>query len=603
MRGDHYGVRVVAWHVAHLLHGLHNKVASFDGLLTEGRENAVWDDLVVGRGPRTDWWQVKRQLTPLASDDLKEIVVNAQTIQANGRDNNFRIAFRELKSVHFPQPKTGKRTASKYLELSHLQQLCADAAAPGMQANALVADTSVPYKDWWPELSGWLGTSDPDALQKIVRRFEIIQLGDEAQLKFQATNWLTPFFEYPESVFADLVQFFTDYPDGRIKVTPGLLMSGILAAHPPRTGSSIWFELGLSGNGLRWEIRSVRPLREIARQSWVENCAVELTYTSPPERRDEVTSQLTRLALHSNITTSVHAASTTEWSAHASRSCFETLGTDQSALCSITGIAHSAGHLPPLETLLPKELADRLAGEMNELLWSSLAKAVVKRATALPIESQLRTSILTRWDQWIDTFAKDDPLRYAFLVRLVATQAELMQPEFDAQARTGPTIVANAADACLLAAAVAEAFHPGSIPVSPGIHGTSGNLFLGGISAHLTAVSHAFDSHAHTVCSVSSRPYAALSVEPNIVLLGGVAQDATILRQFWEDDASVFSDPGTASTLEKSGMLPLIPYSDAFRRALQAGLPSLQKHIGGVLGPVVDHEYSALKAAIAGATT
>lgn len=84
---------------------------------------------------------------------------------------------------------------------------------------------------------------------------------------------------------------------------------------------------------------------------------------------------------------------------------------------------------------------------------------------------------------------------------------------------------------------------------------------------------------------------------------GRVSQDASILQQFWADDASQYSDPGPATALDKTGTLPLIPLSDALKRALRGGRSSVQKHLGEVLASVVDDEYSTLKAAIAGATS
>jgi hypothetical protein len=228
---------------------------------------------------------------------------------------------------------------------------------------------------------------------------------------------------------------------------------------------------------------------------------------------------------------------------------------------------------------------------MNDLFWAALMDALVKRANGLAIQPQLHTALLQRWATWTAIFKQDPMLRFRFTTRLVATEVELNQPEFDPQARCGLSIVSNAVDACLLAVAVAEVFHHGGVDVTPGISGGSGNLVVGGIAAHLTAVSRALDTRDRSVCTLSSNPYPALSAEPSIVLLGGVSEDAT-----------TFSDPGTTTALDKSGALPLIPLSASFKRALQGGLSALQKHLRDVFEPVVDDEYSAIKAAIKGAT-
>jgi hypothetical protein len=139
MRGDRYGIRVVAWRVAELLHDLHNRTASFDGVSSEALDNPVWDDLVIAQGTRRTRWQVKRQMTPMGASELEPIVSGAQGILAaapNGSENVFHIALRELVPVHFPQAKNPKRPATD-LQLSHLQQLCTDAAVPGMQSKNL----------------------------------------------------------------------------------------------------------------------------------------------------------------------------------------------------------------------------------------------------------------------------------------------------------------------------------------------------------------------------------------------------------------------------------------------------------------------------------
>lgn len=607
MRGDRYGIHVVAWHAARLLHDLHSRKSSFDGMWTEARDSPVWDDLVVSHGDDTTSWQVKRQMTPLADEELKTIIVGAQAIlaqESHGSRNNFKIAFRELKSVHFPQPK-GSRGGTKDLELSDLQQLCVDADMPGMQASALVKDTSVPYKHWWPVLESWIGTSDPTLLQDVVRRVQIIQLGDEASLEDQAVNSLTPFYEHPEQVLTSLVQFFTDYPDGRVKVTPQVLAQHVLAPHRPRIGSAIWFDLGLSDTGTRWELRSPRLLNGIARHTWVETSAVDLTLLSPPARHDEVTSQLTRLLLHSNPTTIVRASANTQWAAHATQSCFGTLGTDHSAVRNIATATQDVHHYSPIETFLPRELADRLSTEMNDLVWSSLTATLVTRANELSIEASLRGLLLNRWDTWHSRLKNDLNLRIEFISRLAATEAELTHPQFERLARSGQQLISNAADACLLAVAVAEAFHPGGIDVVPELAGSSGNLALGGIPAHLIAVSYALDRRANNACSLSSTPYFALSVESSILVLGGVSQEPETLRRFWENDATLFTDlDGITTTLDKQGiLLPLITFSESLKRSFRGGLQPLQKHIRDVLAPIVDDEYLALKIAIAGVTT
>src|SRR4051812_27779103 len=97
MRGDRYGIRVVVWQVATLLHELHARTASFDSIRSEDLENKIWDDLVIERGSATTRWQVKRQTTPIAFDHIKEILVGAQKLLAGGQpgpSSRFHIAFR-----------------------------------------------------------------------------------------------------------------------------------------------------------------------------------------------------------------------------------------------------------------------------------------------------------------------------------------------------------------------------------------------------------------------------------------------------------------------------------------------------------------------------
>ena len=600
MRGDRYGLYLVARTAAELIARVHARQPSIDALWVEALGNPEWDDLVSNSADVIDHWQAKDQVTPLSEPAVSTVLRSAyslhETAQANGQARHFTFGLRSL--VQVAQP--GKVP----LELLHLQELCKQARQPGMDAQAFVTSKTRVYDKWWPFIKAATGTQNAAHLHTFVRCFFVEELGDDTRLRNEGAGHLRPFFSDPEALFDSLVAFFFKYPDGRVKVTYRVLMEEVLLSAVPAPGAAAWAEFRLNDVGTRWELRGTLPIPALTHRTWASTDALELGFASEPAK-DQVTAQLTRLALHRASNTRVSADQLAAWSHQLGEACCGTLGhAHDSFPTTLYQSSPTTRLIPPIASLEAATLATLLRSQMDALVWAELAASMQRALRGTHIETCLLADMQSVWTTWHAAFDGNADLRHNFMSGMVATAAERRRNRFDPLARLGTKSIASLTQGTIMALALCSAFKVGGVTVEPLQTQAFFNMAIGAFPAHLITTELATDIRTGELTGISRHPFVCLSTENTTILLARVVQEASVVYRFWRLDSAKFSQAEDgAQPFDKLGPpFPMVTASDSFFRALEEGVAALRKHLCEVLRLITDEQFESLANAVHEAT-
>lgn len=597
MECDRYGLLKAAELAAYMIARYECAEPCALEMRVEVRNKPSWDDIYVRHHDRHERWQVKRQLEPLKKSKLEELIKNAikEISESTGAPDAS-----EAITLHFGFARflpIGP-TKSPHFDWEQFKNLCAKASHPGVVPEDF-AQTWCARPEYKFVAQCHIDAT-PGAIVAILKRFHIEELGLEGDLRKRAANHLRDVFTNPEDVVGRIHDWFCQHPDGIIKIDVNLLYQQVVETTAKRMlGKSQWIYLRREPGTSQWNCEGPLPLSAVVETILKRKAPVSVRVHAEPHKGDLASRSLARLFLHYSTPCLTSVSTQWKWQTFAECLCGGTLGMTDAWTAPVLSDLDERHAYPPREVFTEDDIAKRLHGRMDELLWDKYIEAVQQNLKDREIESDLRQQMQALWAAWLPKL-NATPRRAAFLESMLATVEEGRRDGFDVRLRNGPSACDELARATTNVLAIAAAFEAAGRPTIPKPINSEQTMSLGEFPAHvlaLTCASHPKTRRPYRFCG---DPEATLADERGITILATVEADPKAFHSYAAAARSPFHvvDAPSPPYNHQDPPCPVLTAGLDFSAAIKKGLPALRQHLRAVFHGIADPRFNALAAAL-----
>ncbi|CNC62585.1 ABC-three component system protein [Yersinia similis] len=421
-----------------------------------------WDDVVIDNSPDSfEHLQIKRQTTDFCTKNpdktiqlaKKAKVGSPKTVPANSvLDSAFASLARHAGLGTFDSPPNrqfqltlvGAHLKIKdELTVNHLDELCKLCRQDGLDLNELANRQDGPTKRAYLWLTTWCGFKDWSQIRDILRRVQIICVGNDATLRERSIESLGRHFSDPGRTLDRLITYIT----AETSDVSALGCHAVIRELKDelRSDTETWAQYLLNEEsqptGKSWSLAGTHDLGSVAPRSakgvvehmWNSmpgnrKLRIYAPYTAPIGANLTLPTAILRMALHlPNGSQSLMLGEST-WRTSVGHEIGHTLGCAESDLSNLPWLenperlACAPAHEFKTQSLARAE-ADALAGAMDDQVWQRLIQGVSEKLTAI-VDSALADAMETIWLEWLDGFAKNLENRRKFLDQLLYPETE-----------------------------------------------------------------------------------------------------------------------------------------------------------------------------------
>lgn len=472
------------------------------------------------------------------------------------------------------------------LTVNHLDELCILCRQDGLDLDDLANRQDEPTKRAYLWLTTWCGFKDWSQIRDVLRRVQIICVGNDATLEERSIDSLGRYFSNPRRTLERLITYIT-------AETSDVSALGCHAVvrelkDELRPDIETWAQYLLSdeslSNGKSWSLAGTHDLDSIAPRSakgvvehmWSNmpgnrKLRIYGPYTIPIGATLALPTAILRMALHlPNGSQSLMLGEST-WRSSVSHEIGHTLGCAESDLSNLPWL-ENPGRLACAQThefntqSLARAEADALASAMDDLVWQRLIEGVSEKLTAIA-DSALADAMEMVWLEWLEGFAKNPESRRKFLDQLLYPETEGKNAKYALRLgpRTLDLLVTAVETLLLVAVGVGESGSDWASFPNCGQVLSIALKYWSGPSGSAPEVRELSDDPLMTVIGPSPTP---------IVILSGVSTSPSeLLKIGMADDAEM----ATNMAAERQPHL-LVTRSGAFNHLRRGSLASVRQH-------------------------
>ncbi|WP_447870447.1 ABC-three component system protein [Serratia fonticola] len=566
-----------------------------------------WDDVVILHSPDSyEHLQIKRQTTDFCTknpDKTKQSVKKTKdgspkTEPANSViDSAFASlarhaslgTFDSTPNRQFQLTLVGAHLQIKNeLTINHLDELCKLCRQDGLDLNELANRQDGPTKRAYLWLTTWCEFKDWSQIKDILRRVQIICVGNDATLIERSMDALGRHFGDPGRTLDRLITYIT-------AETSDVSALGCHAVvrelkDELRSDTETWAQYLLNDEclptGKSWSLAGTHDLGSIAPRSakgvvehmWssmpgIRKLRIYAPYTAPIGATLTLPTAILRMALHlPNGSQSLMLGEST-WRSSVGLEIGHTLGCAESDLSNLPWLenpgrlACAQAHEFKTQGVARAE-ADALASAMDDLVWQRLIQGVSEKLTAIT-DSALADAMETVWLEWLDGFVNNPESRRKFLDQLLYPKTEGRNAKHALRLgpRTLDLLVTAVETLLLVAVGVGESGTDWTSFPNCGQVLSIALKYWSGPSGSAPEVRELSDDPLMTVIGPSPTP---------IVILSGVSTSPSdLLNIGMADDA----ETATNMAAERQPHL-LVTRSGAFNHLRRGSLASVRQHFG-----------------------
>jgi hypothetical protein len=318
MKRDAYALLKAAELAAEMVTDHERARAGISSIRVEAEGDPDWDDIQITKGQSLLKWQLKRLA---AAVDFKLI---EQVLRSGDADKTAtRLVFGIASWVDISIPEKHGLPACSLLKL---HDLCAGAQSPGVNEK-LFLDTNRTHAAF-KLVSKCLVSVDEHKVFALLRRLELQCTGSEEELRARAIKNLESVFSNASEVFAGLVAWFQQKPDGAIVTDCRVLYDEVLGPKATRhAGLARWMRLTRQPSGATWTSAGTAALEQVPSHAWLDAAGVRVIIDSGPLQNDAASAAIARLIVHRPNSIHAELLDLNGWRQTADHSCASTLGT------------------------------------------------------------------------------------------------------------------------------------------------------------------------------------------------------------------------------------------------------------------------------------
>ncbi|CZY13770.1 hypothetical protein NUKP37_27560 [Klebsiella variicola] len=474
------------------------------------------------------------------------------------------------------------------LSVNHLEELCELCRRPGLSLDDLASRQDIPTQNAYLWLTTWCGFKDWDQIRDVLRRVEIVCVGNDATLKERTLHSLGRNFSNPERTLQRLINYIATETTDVSAIRCHDVVNALRSELRPDTVTWAQYQLsdGSSAASGPWSLAgtldlantTVSPAKAIVEHMWGINSAprtlrVYAAYSQPPVANLSLSSAIVRMALHLPNGIQVLMLGESIWRSSIAQEIGHTLGGAEDDFSGLPWIENTEcltcaqdHEFNTLRTV--REEAEALARAMDDVLWQRLLQHVADKLGTIS-DPALADAMDAVWNSWLVGFTAVPESRRRFLDRLLYPKTENKNEKH--ALRLGPRTLSLLVDAVeiLLLVSVGfstrnnhwEFFEDGGTVMSIALQ------YWSGPASGRTGVRELSDDPLIDVIGPDPDP---------IIILSGVrAPSSMLLNAGMADDA----ETATSMAAERQPHL-LVTRSEMYRHLSRGTLESVRKYFG-----------------------
>jgi len=476
----------------------------------------------------------------------------------------------------------------KNFSVNHLEELCELCRRTALSLEELANRQDIPTQNAYLWLTTWCGFKDWAQIRDVLRRVNIVCIGNDATLKERTLHSLGRNFSNPERTLERLINYIstetTDVSEMRCHDVVQALRSEL------RPDTETWAQYQLSDGSSAasgpWSLAgtldlaspTVNPAKAVVEHMWgsyssPRKLRVYASYSRTPGVNLSLTSAIVRMALHLPNGIQVLMLGESTWRSSVAQEVGHTLGCAEDDFSGLTWIENTERltctqdhEFNTLSTVRGE--AEALARAMDDVLWQRLIQRIADKLGSI-YDPDLADAMDTVWNAWLDEFTTNPESRRRFLDRLLYPKTENKNEKH--ALRLGPRTLNLLVDAVEILLLVSVGF-------------STGNNHWESFEDGGTVMSIALQywsgpaSGRSGVRELSNDPLIdVIGPDPDpIVILSGVREPSSmLLNSGMADDA----ETATSMAAERQPHL-LVTRSEMYRHLSRGTLESVRKYFG-----------------------
>lgn len=329
------------------------------------------------------------------------------------------------------------------LTVNHLDELCKLCRQDGLDLEELANRKDGPTKRAYLWLTTWCGFNDWSQIRDILRRVQIICVGNDETLKARSIDSLGRYFSDPGRTLDRLITYITDETSDVSALSCHAVVRELKDELRPdiETWAQYLLSDGSLPSGKSWSFAGTHDLGSVVPRSakavvehmWSSNpgnrkLRIYAQYTPPTGANLTLPSAILRMALHLPNGSQSLMLGESKWRSNVGHEIGHTLGCAESDLNNLPWLENSERLACALDHEFKTQGAARaeaeaLANAMDDLVWQRLIQGVSEKLTAIT-DSALTDAMEAIWLEWLDRFAKNSESRRKFLEQLLYPETE-----------------------------------------------------------------------------------------------------------------------------------------------------------------------------------